>query len=411
MPTEYRAVPSWKIGTSLRPPLNMPSKGPGPGAYSPAKAPSSAPPQFSFGESPEQDRFATNMYMSKLHSKALPVTDTPGPVYQLRTTEQGWAAPFDHADRFEPLKHLMISDEHNKRMGESANDYPAANAYMTASFPPAQNKPVRRNPPTMTPAKEGVYGSGVSERFTDTQFAGKGAQVGLGKEGGGPGSADLKDVTLKNDGPVFPRSARNMGSKSSVSQVPGPGAYKPPLKVGSNYQGKGINMGLKRFPKGASTKTPASNTYSLVQEPGLDRPKVGIGRGARSPKVFLSKKHTQDVKGLDSPGPVYHYQRDRDFGTGHSSVIGTSDRNKSERRRFISKLHSADVLGVGTPGPGEYVAPADEKFAMGYSFGTAERKTGGGASGRTPGPGSYTKAAASTLRKGGFSFGGGPSRC
>lgn len=115
-----------------------------------------------------------------------------GPVYQVRTKEQGWAAPFDHADRFEPLKHLMISDEHNKRMGETAHDYPAANAYMTASFPPAQNKPVRRNPPTMTPAKEGVYGSGVSERFTDTMFAGKGAQVGLGKEGGGPGSADCK---------------------------------------------------------------------------------------------------------------------------------------------------------------------------------------------------------------------------
>ena len=35
----------------------------------------------------------------------------------------GAAGPFDHADRFEPLKHLMISDEHNKRMGEAKGEF------------------------------------------------------------------------------------------------------------------------------------------------------------------------------------------------------------------------------------------------------------------------------------------------
>jgi len=256
--------------------------------------------------------------------------------------------------------------------------------------------------------------SGNSKRFANNQYAGKGALVGLGKEGGGPGAADCKDTTLKKNAAVFPKSARNVGSKSSVSQVPGPGAYKPPLKVGSNFQGKGINMGLNRVPPASSTKTPAPNTYSLVQEPGTETPARGIGKGARSPKVYLSKKHTQDIKGLDSPGPVYHYQVEKDFGTGHSALIGTSDRNKSEARRFISKLHSADVLGVGTPGPGTYSSSSDDKMCGGFSFGSQERKTGNVSTNRTPGPGSYVKP--STLRKGGpsvakCSFGGGPSRC
>ena len=30
-PTEYRVVPTWKIGTGLRPPLAIPVVGPGPG--------------------------------------------------------------------------------------------------------------------------------------------------------------------------------------------------------------------------------------------------------------------------------------------------------------------------------------------------------------------------------------------
>lgn len=302
------------------------------------------------------------------------------------------------------MKHLA-----QKLAGESATDYPAANAYMTATFPPQRKVALRRNPPTLAAAKSGVYNAGEAERFTQTQFMGKGAQVGLGKDGGGPGSSEVKDVTLKKNGPKFPRSARNVGSKNSIGQVPGPGAYKPPLKVGCNYQGRGINMGLRRGPKPHTTKTPAPNTYSLIEEPGSNSVSRAIGRGARSPKVYLSKKHTQDIKGLDSPGPVYHYQQDRDFGTGHSTLIGTSDRNKSEAKRFISKLHSADVLGVGTPGPGEYSSKGDDKFGGGYSFGTSERKTGGASSNRTPGPGTYVKP--STLRKGGCSFGGGPSRC
>merc|ERR1711934_517074 len=308
MPTEYRAVPSWKIGTSKRPPLNMPSKGPGPGAYSPYKSPSTRPADFSFGNSPDHDRFAQNMYNGSLAAKAIPVVDTPGPNYQLRTSvqEDGWVAPFDRSDRFEPLKHLMISDEHNKRMGESAQDFPGPNTYMTATFPVKEKRAVRRNenPPTFKPAKDKIYKSGESKRFTDVQFAGAGANVGLGKEGGGPGAADVKDVTLKKDAPKFPKSARNMGSKSSVSQVPGPGAYKPPIKekLCSNFKGKGTAMGLNRRPPEATTKTPAPNTYSLTQEPGLDQPSRAIGNGSRNSKVYLSKKHTQDIKGLDSPG-------------------------------------------------------------------------------------------------------------
>lgn len=175
MPTETRAVPSWKIGTSKRPPLNMPNKGPGPGAYSPIKAPSTIPAEFSFGNSPDHNRFAQNMYTGSLSAKAIPVIDTPGPVYQIRTktddAEGALCGPFDRSDRFEPLKHLMISDEHNKRMGESANDYPAANTYMTTSFPQPEKTRLRRNdanPPSMKPEKSGVYKSGVSKRFSDT---------------------------------------------------------------------------------------------------------------------------------------------------------------------------------------------------------------------------------------------------
>ena len=166
---------------------------------------------------------------------------------------QEGSAPFDRADRFEPLKHLMISDEHNKRMGESATDTPAANHYMMATFPFTEKRAVRKNdasPPSFKPAKDDVYKSGEAKRFTEVQYAGQGAQVGMGREGGGPGAAEVKDTTLKKDAPKFPKSARDVGSKSSTSQVPGPGAYKPPLKekLASNFKGKGIAMGLNRRP-------------------------------------------------------------------------------------------------------------------------------------------------------------------
>ena len=65
------------IGTGRRPPLTCPSKGPGPGthsavlillvahlfdagAYTPFEAPQLYPPEFSFGNSPDQNRFAQN---------------------------------------------------------------------------------------------------------------------------------------------------------------------------------------------------------------------------------------------------------------------------------------------------------------------------------------------------------------
>jgi len=350
--------------------------------------------------------------MGKLASKSIPVVDTPGPVYQLASSLAQESATFDRADRFEPLKHLMISDEHNKRMGERASECPPPNKYMISTFPPKTAVPVRRNPPTMKPGREGVYTAGEAGRFKTNVFMGKGAAVGQGVDGGGPGSNDVKDNTLKKNAPKFPRSTRNMGSKSSVSQVPGPGAYKPPLKVGVDYQGKGIAMGINRPPKPQSQKTPAPNRYNLREEMGSTKPKTGFIKGPRSPKVYISKKHTQDIKGLDSPGPVYHYQQDRDFGTGHTTLIGTADRNKSEAKRYISKLHTADIVGVGVPGPGAYGSPGDElrgTSGCGFSFGTSERKTGGASSNRTPGPNMYVKP--STLRKGGCSFGGGPSRC
>ncbi len=123
----------------------------------------------------------------------------------------------------------------------------------------------------------------------------------------------------------------------------------------------------------------------------------------------------QELVGFDSPGPVYHYQKSSDIGTGHSAVIGTSDRNKSEKARFISKLHTADICGVDTPGPGAYGSTTEDltipqalRMHGGFSFGSAKRVTGGAAVTRTPGPGTYVKA--STLRKGGCSFGGGPTR-
>merc|ERR1719313_275836 len=75
--------PTHVIGTSQRPPLNPGQKGPGPGAYTPFEPPQLYPPEFSFGNSPDQDRFASNMYQGSLAQKSVPVLDTPGPVYQL----------------------------------------------------------------------------------------------------------------------------------------------------------------------------------------------------------------------------------------------------------------------------------------------------------------------------------------
>jgi hypothetical protein len=47
-------------------------------------------------------------------------------------------------------------------------------------------------------------------------------------------------------------------------------------------------------------------------------------------KVYISKKHTQDVVGLDSHGPICHFRKDKDLGAGHAALIGTSERNRSE---------------------------------------------------------------------------------
>jgi len=341
--------------------------------------------------------------MGSLASKSLPVVGTPGPIYQTATElNPGGVAAFDQADRFGK---------------EYENGYPASNEYDTrAPFGNTHEIHRRyaatRNPPVYIDAKSGIYTAGEAKRFANNQYQGKGALVGLGREGNGPGSSDHAETTMTKKGVKFSRATRGMDKKPTASQVPGPGAYKPPLSVGGNFQGKGCPMGVNRPPRAANMIGPGPQAYNMTENIGQHRPKAGFNKGTRYPKTYISKKHTQDVKGLDSPGPVYHYQRATDFGTGMSSVIGTADRNKSEAKRFISKLHTADIKGVGVPGPGTYGADADERTTLksgGFSFGTSERKTGAGAQTRTPGPGEYVKP--STLKKGGCSFGGGKSRC
>jgi len=370
-------------------------------AYLIKKAPNNNPPEHTFGQSPEQDRFAItkNVFMGKLASEALPVVDTPGPIYQVRADLNQKGANFDHAERFDK---------------QYENGNPASNQYDTreifGSSPSKSRYVATRNPPEFVEPKKGVYMAGEGKRFSQKQFMGKGAPVGKGMDGNGPAGTTVPDTTLKTNAPKFPKASRNGGAKNHASQVPGPGAYKPPLSVGGNYQGKGIGMACNRKPKPASDIGPGPNAFDLFQEAGVGKPKVGFMKGSRHPKVYISKSHTQDIKGLDSPGPAYHYQRATDFGTGMSSVIGTADRNKSEAKRFISKLHTADSMGVGVPGPGAYGASPDERvYTGGASFGRADRNAGMTApSTRTPGPAAYVKP--STLRRGGCSFGGGKSR-
>eukprot|EP00656_Telonema_subtile_P052220 TRINITY_DN7217_c0_g1_i3.p1 TRINITY_DN7217_c0_g1~~TRINITY_DN7217_c0_g1_i3.p1 ORF type:complete len:526 (-),score=75.98 TRINITY_DN7217_c0_g1_i3:197-1774(-) len=298
-------APTHIIGTSQRPPLNPGHKGPGPGAYTPFNAPTQYPPEYSFGNAPDQDRFATNQYQGALAQKSVPVLETPGPVYELRKNPAQLsksAGPFDHADRFGPLKHLMISDEHNKRMGEAKGDYPAPNQYSIGSFTDPR-KPVNGE-------KEAVYRSGEAPRFAQNVYGGPGSNVGKGLEGNGPGSFVPRDTNLKTNGPKIPRAARSVGTgKDALSQVPGPGAYKPPLSHG--HQGGRPAFGLKRFPKGESMKTPGP-IYDTLRSPGgasavgteYDKPSFTVPRATRTAKVYISKRHTQDVVGLDSPGAV-----------------------------------------------------------------------------------------------------------
>jgi len=346
------------------------------------------------------------MYQGSLAQKSVPVLDTPGPVYQLAkgpTDVVGAAGPFDHADRFEPLKHLMISDEHNKRMGEAKGGYPGPGTYNNEyyNFSTQQERSAAKQKP-------GVYTAGEGPRFTNKIYGGPGMKVGIGEEGNGPGTFDPKDSTLKTNGPKIPRSGRQVGSSNVMGQVPGPGAYKPPLKHG--HQGHRPPFGTKRFPKAECDKTPGP-IYTVTQEAfPNDKPCFSLMRAKRDAKIYISKKHTQDIKGLDSPGPVYHFRKDKDIGTGKSALVGTSERNRSEAKRFISKLHTADSVGVGVPGPGAYgESVLVERGTGGFSFGTAERNTTGASSGKAPGPGQYMFG--STLKKGGCSFGGGPSRC
>jgi len=81
---------------------------------------------------------------------------------------------------------------------------------------------------------------------------------------------------------------------------------------------------------------------AFAEKPAHSMPKASKASTAR---VYLSKKHTQDVKGLDSPGmpwcagsvassgglgPIYHFRREKDMGTGKAALIGTAERNRSE---------------------------------------------------------------------------------
>jgi len=411
-------APTHVIGTGRRPPLTCPSKGPGPGAYTPFEAPQLYPPEFSFGNSPDQNRFAQNQHPGDFAAKSVPTLDTPGPVYQIRRPErlngQGHAGPFDHADRFEPLNHLMISEEHNRKMRGGVGSYPAPDAYSYKTFP-EKNKFGLDAPG----AKEKVYRSGEQVRGHAKQFLGAAMKVGLGEEGHGPAMYSLIDTTLKEDGPKIPRAKRAVGTKDALSQMPGPGAYKPSLKTG--HVGGLHAFGLRRFPQSKTVPTPGP-VYDIIPVVGgclqqgtmYDKPAFTVGKGSRGAKVYISKKHTQDVKGLDSPGPIYHFRKDKDLGTGHAALIGTAERNRSEAKRYISALHGADTAGKDTPGPGAYGDSVFEKErgTGGYSFGTSERGSFGPNAGKAPGPGSYGQAGFlnTTLRKGGFTFGGGPPR-
>merc|ERR1711977_258465 len=145
------------------------------------------------------------------------------------------------------------------------------------------------------------------------------------------------------------------GESRALGQVPAPNNYKPPIRTG--HQGGLYKFGLRRFPQSKPDQTPGP-IYEIETEPGgslsqgtqYDKPAFTVGKGSRDSKVYISKKHTQDVKGLDSPGPVYHFRRDKDLGTGKAALIGTSERNRSEAKKYISKLHTADSVGIGTPG-------------------------------------------------------------
>ncbi|CAD7970754.1 unnamed protein product [Amoebophrya sp. A25] len=134
---------------------------------------------------------------------------------------------------------------------------------------------------------------------------------------------------------------------------------------------------------------------SCAKQPeGLKKsaPKWGFGTSKRSQaqKVYISKSHSADVLGMDSPGPLYEYSKD----STKCYAFGRAPRPGLNADSASYPPTSNDLLQIHQPLPDEYKHCKAARTKFGTSLRAAAVNAPGlegyGPGGISPGPAHYT---------------------
>jgi hypothetical protein len=141
------------------------------------------------------------------------------------------------------------------------------------------------------------------------------------------------------------------------SESPGP-IYDPPLSTFNPSSGTSFNKAPKRTMETMSVGSLNSELVSLpgsigrqVESSFSNASKVAFTRANRfNTKQFVSRIHDTG-RGMDSPAPTAYQPsvEGSSTNTGHGAVLCGG--RVSTSRLFISRAHTADCIGIDSPGP------------------------------------------------------------
>eukprot|EP00741_Cyanophora_paradoxa_P012886 tig00020629_g12442.t1 len=424
--TSIGDAPKFSIGGAGRAKSGLENASPGPAYNVTAAAEKETGPRYGFGTAPRKGMGIAN--------------DEPGPGAHARPNDKG---------EVEGPRWTFGSTGRGRMGGGGRDATPGPGAYPVDNDPSAQKAPAatfgksnrdgerkRFLSKEMEKDQKGWGTPGPGKYELDNAVQPVGRQSKTGKQANapqhvfgsrdrfppdkreavpGPGAYERREVdtgvmspTKTVDArPVFSKSTRDLGSRSS--SAPGPGQY--PLKgtVGEHLPRWGFGTSEQRTNL-HPTVSPGPIYNTDANQGKVDgAPQFSFGTATRDQqkKVFMGSKLSADEWGKGSPGPVYHppskmgettsygfAKASRGVGVGADGAkgkkktrsgeipgpgaynlrptvgtlvdptvekspavrIGTSQRDNERQHRFIAKGMDKDMVGKDTPGPGAYEA-------------------------------------------------------